>query len=276
MTEDPQRYYETAGLPTNSLSKTYTGSGRAMNRQVKANAVVVPYYSRRLRRPAASDLKTEPVAVVVRHNHSSYRLHLNVRTLSPNPVSQHADSVIDVSDDLRWSGDSFSLDPVNNDMDMESQLSLEPTDLHTQLDVWNGPMPGFHTRQPEKSPVAHNELIGGSDFELILEHSQLTLDRPFASDSPQIESVTPATQIKRHTCDLCGMSFRSTKDVDRHRRSIHEKSTPYVCYETGCRRSGRGFARKTTTKGTGAMPIRNPQSLATPGFLLAGRGRNLT
>ena len=104
-------------------------------------------------------------------------------------------------------------------------------------------MPDFQTRQTEKSPVAHN-LSGGSDLDLILEHSQSTLNRPLASDSSQIESVTPATRIKRHSCDRCGMSFGSRKDVDRHRRSIHEKSTLYVCYETGCHRSGRGFPRK--------------------------------
>ncbi len=87
---------------------------------------------------------------------------------------------------------------------MESQLSFELTDLHTELDVWNNPMPDFHTRQTEQSPVAHNDLIGESDFELILEHSQSTLDRPLASGSSQLESVTPATRIKQHTCDRCG------------------------------------------------------------------------
>jgi uncharacterized C2H2 Zn-finger protein len=138
------------------------------------------------------------------------------------------------------SGDSFAPDPIDNNM--ESQLRLEPTDLHTQLNV--NPMPDFHTWQTEQSPVAHNDLNAGSDFELILEHSQSTLDRPLVSDSPPIESVTPATRIRRHTCGRCGVSFRSRKDVDRHHRSIHEKSTPYVCYEAGCHRSGRGFPRK--------------------------------
>ncbi len=44
------------------------------------------------------------------------------------------------------------------------------------------------------------------------------------------------------------MSFRSWKYVDRHRRSIHEKSTPSVCYETGCHRSCHGFARKDSSE----------------------------
>lgn len=48
----------------------------------------------------------------------------------------------------------------------------------------------------------------------------------------------------RFVCSRCSKPFRSQKDVDRHRSSVHDRSATYFCPERGCRRSHKGFTRK--------------------------------
>jgi hypothetical protein len=48
----------------------------------------------------------------------------------------------------------------------------------------------------------------------------------------------------RFVCNHCSKPFKSQKDVDRHRSSVHDRSAIYFCSERGCRRSHKGFTRK--------------------------------
>jgi transposase-like protein len=48
----------------------------------------------------------------------------------------------------------------------------------------------------------------------------------------------------RFVCNQCNKAFQSQSDLNRHRSSVHDKSSPYHCYVQGCRRRQRGFSRK--------------------------------
>lgn len=39
------------------------------------------------------------------------------------------------------------------------------------------------------------------------------------------------------------MSFKTQNDANRHKATVHDKTTPYFCRESGCRRV-KGFSRK--------------------------------
>jgi hypothetical protein len=114
-------------------------------------------------------------------------------------------------------------------------------------DDWNN-IRESHTTRIEQSLVAHDNVIVGLAVgpveDIPQEHPQSTFDRSPTSNSHQVESIKPPNPINRHACVQCGKGFKSQNDADRHRRSIHEKSTPYFCHEAGCRRSDRGFSRK--------------------------------
>ncbi|CZR56834.1 uncharacterized protein PAC_06723 [Phialocephala subalpina] len=63
-------------------------------------------------------------------------------------------------------------------------------------------------------------------------------------NSSQERATSELPKPKRFVCNYCSRRFRSQKDVDRHRTSVHHKSAPYLCSEQGCRRSRQGFTRK--------------------------------
>ncbi|RYP70881.1 hypothetical protein DL771_005131 [Monosporascus sp. 5C6A] len=183
-----------------------------------------------------------------------------------------------IPDDPRWLfPDSFVPHPTPlayNDINSHS------TNLYTDLDTWNIPTQEFRTWQIEQSPVAHDDLIRGLDIDPLEvirpEHCQPIFDRSLASNSPRVESVKPSNPINRHICDQCGKGFRSQRDVDRHRRSIHEKSTPYVCHEAGCRRSGRGFSRRDNYKKHLLKVHRKSSKFGSTSFALRREGKEST
>ncbi|KAI3319845.1 hypothetical protein HD806DRAFT_508120 [Xylariaceae sp. AK1471] len=58
------------------------------------------------------------------------------------------------------------------------------------------------------------------------------------------QNKKPTGHKGKFMCRKCDRSWQSPKDLNRHVRSIHEKSTPYYCDVNGCPRQRRGFPRK--------------------------------
>ncbi|GAB1314661.1 hypothetical protein MFIFM68171_04871 [Madurella fahalii] len=156
-------------------------------------------------------------------------------------------------------------------------MNSHSTNLYTDQDTWNIPTGEFHAWQTEQSPLAHDDLTRGLDInpvEVIRpEHCQPTADRSFTSNTPRMESVKPSRSIYRHIWDQCGKGFQSQKDVDRHRRCIHEKSTPYVCREAGCRRSSRGFSRRENYETHLLNVHRKPSKSGSTSFAVRREGK---
>lgn len=216
------------------------------------HAVVEPYNSHRLHQPAASDLKMDAGdSSMAQPQQFAPAACVYVPLNYPTRVGKVADSGLSALD---WFFGESSAD----------------------LDNWNN-IRESHTTRIEQSPVAHDNLIGGlavSPVEDIpQEHPQSTFDRSPASNSHQVESIKSPNPISRHACDQCGKGFKSQNDADRHRRSIHEKSTPYFCHEAGCRRSDRGFSRKDNYEKHLLNVHRKPSKSRNTGFALRREGK---
>jgi hypothetical protein len=72
----------------------------------------------------------------------------------------------------------------------------------------------------------------------VFDHTDLS---SYSSCGPEACSLS---NVEGFVCSYCSKRFKSRNDVDRHRSSVHDKSTPYFCSEQGCPRSRKGFTRK--------------------------------
>ncbi|KAK4156496.1 hypothetical protein C8A00DRAFT_30667 [Chaetomidium leptoderma] len=188
---------------------------------------------------------------------------------------------VPVSDDARWLfGDSSALFSSGYD-----DMNTYSINLPTGLDVGNIPIHEPHTWSIEHSPVAHHDLprdLAVDPVEVTPrepKHSQSTFDRsPAAFKSQRVESISAPNPIDRHVCDQCGKGFTTQNDADRHRRSIHEKATPYFYHEAGCRRAGRGFSRKDNYNKHLLRVHRKSSTSPSTGFTLrrVGKGSTVT
>lgn len=67
-------------------------------------------------------------------------------------------------------------------------------------------------------------------------------DKPTTSE---IEThLSNPSSLGKTVCGQCLRTFKTQNDANRHKASVHDKTTPYFCHEMGCRRVKKGFSRK--------------------------------